>query len=228
MELRRYAAILRRAWWIVLGVPLLVLLASLPGFGPDPERYRVVTKFAVTQGDPTTSDTLMPAFNTYHSWQSSQYIIDDLPPIINSRAFAELVAAQTPPDQSALDPATVQAALTVEREHRIMSLIVDAPAAEQAQQIAQTSLDVLQAQGLALWNRSSPGGLSIRVLQTPTQVEALRRWPQPVTRLALRFMLGLVAGIGLAFLRHYLDRTVREGADLEQLQLPILARIPKE
>ena len=39
---------------------------------------------------------------------------------------------------------------------------------------------------------------------------------------------GLVAGLGLALLAHYLDPTVRDRAELERLRLPVIAEIPKE
>lgn len=229
MELRRYAAIVQRAWWLVLGVPLLVLLVSLPMLRPDPERYRVVAKVVVTEADPAAPDSALPAFDTYNSWQSSQYVIDDLPVIIRTRRFAEAVAAQAQRTQSlALDPGMIQGTFDVEREHRILSIIVNAPSAETALAIANASVAVLQADPLQFWQRSSPGGLAVGVLDVPETAGALSRWPQPITRLALRLMLGVVAGLGLAFLRHYLDRTVRERADLAQLGVPLLVSIPKE
>jgi capsular polysaccharide biosynthesis protein len=107
-------------------------------------------------------------------------------------------------------------------------MIVDAPNATMAQQIIDGSLAVLQREGLRLWNRSTNAGLAIEVLEQQAAPTALNRWTQPITRLILRLMLGIAAGIGLAFLWHYLDQTVRETSDLRNLDVPLLSVIPKE
>ena len=46
--------------------------------------------------------------------------------------------------------------------------------------------------------------------------------------LPLRILLGVLVGIGLVFLLHYLDTSVREAADLKALGLPVLGRIPRK
>jgi len=43
----------------------------------------------------------------------------------------------------------------------------------------------------------------------------------------LRLGLGLLAGIGLAFLAEYLDPTLRQREQVEALGLPIIASIPR-
>ncbi len=45
--------------------------------------------------------------------------------------------------------------------------------------------------------------------------------------LPLRVFLAFVAGIGLAFLLDYLDRSVRDRSDVEALGLPVLTEIPR-
>lgn len=228
MELRRYATIVRRGWWIVLGVPALVLLLTLPTFRPDTVRYRAIAKIAVTQ-DRAAGDTILPDFDVFNSWQSSQYVIDDLPAVIRSAAFARDVSAWISSERNlAIDASVVESSFNLESEHRIVSLIIDAPSPEAAVAIAEGSVAVLQQNGLHYWNRTSAGNLAIGVLKMPTAAVAQPRWTQPVTRLVLRLLLGLLAGIGLAFLRHYLDRTIRERADVAELGVPLVATIPRE
>ncbi len=45
--------------------------------------------------------------------------------------------------------------------------------------------------------------------------------------LPLRVLLALAAGIGLAFLLDYLDTSVRERRDLEELGLPVLGEVSR-
>ncbi|HYF63886.1 MAG TPA: Wzz/FepE/Etk N-terminal domain-containing protein [Herpetosiphonaceae bacterium] len=228
MELRRYLAIIQRAWWLVLGLPALVLLLSLPTFRPDPPRYRVTAKVAVSHAA-IGGNEILPDMNVYNSWQSSQFIVDDLPAILRSRAFAEEVSAWVAQNRGlTIDPAAVQGTYDLESQHRVFSIIVNADQPERATAIAAGSVAVLAEQGLRFWGRAPSGGLDVAALDVPESATALSRWPQPVTKLALRLLLALLAGLGLAFVRHYLDQTVRERGDLDSLGLPVLASIPKE
>jgi capsular polysaccharide biosynthesis protein len=44
----------------------------------------------------------------------------------------------------------------------------------------------------------------------------------------LRVGLGLVAGVGLAFLAHYLDPVLRRREDVEALGIPVVGAIPRK
>jgi capsular polysaccharide biosynthesis protein len=44
----------------------------------------------------------------------------------------------------------------------------------------------------------------------------------------IRVLLALVAGVGLAFLLHYLDDTVQDADDVEGLGITTLGRIPPQ
>ena len=50
--------------------------------------------------------------------------------------------------------------------------------------------------------------------------------PVPSTNLTLAFMVGLVMGVGAAFLREHVDVTVRTVHDLEPIHVPLLGLIP--
>jgi polysaccharide biosynthesis transport protein len=64
------------------------------------------------------------------------------------------------------------------------------------------------------------------VLTRPA-VGAAQVRPRPVRNAILAFFLGLVAGLGLAFLRDALDVRVRTAAEIgDRLGLPLLARLP--
>jgi len=45
--------------------------------------------------------------------------------------------------------------------------------------------------------------------------------------LPLRLLIALAAGIGLAFLAHYLDDRIRSREDLDGLGLPVIGEIPR-
>jgi capsular polysaccharide biosynthesis protein len=71
-------------------------------------------------------------------------------------------------------------------------------------------------------------GALIQVIDAPSPPA---RNPQSLTRrlyLPLRLLLALVAGVALTFLADYLDMTVRGKTELEALDIPVLAEIPRK
>ena len=58
-------------------------------------------------------------------------------------------------------------------------------------------------------------------------IPAARREPQKSRNISLAILVGLVGGIGLALLREYMDNTVKNPDDIENLaRLPSLAVVP--
>ena len=50
--------------------------------------------------------------------------------------------------------------------------------------------------------------------------------PQPLLNIAIAFVVGLMAGVGVAFLLEYLDNTIKTEQDVERLlELPVLGAI---
>ena len=68
---------------------------------------------------------------------------------------------------------------------------------------------------------------AVTILGEPVVVSA----PPPLTDRfgpVIRVGLGLLAGIGLAFLAHYLDPAVRRREDVEALGVPVIGTLPRE
>ena len=50
--------------------------------------------------------------------------------------------------------------------------------------------------------------------------------PQPVLNMAIAFVVGLMASVGVAFLLEYLDNTIKSEQDIEKLlELPVLVQL---
>jgi capsular polysaccharide biosynthesis protein len=61
------------------------------------------------------------------------------------------------------------------------------------------------------------------IKENPTPVK-----PNPLLNIAIAVLVGLMAGIGLAFLLEYMDNTIKDEDDIERLlELPILGSIQK-
>ena len=94
--------------------------------------------------------------------------------------------------------------------------------AESNKQLYDGLLLKLKEAGITAGLKSS----NIRVVD-PALVPTYPARPQKARNILLAFFVGLVGGIGLAFLREYLDNTVKSPVDVERLTgLPSLAVVP--
>jgi polysaccharide biosynthesis transport protein len=94
--------------------------------------------------------------------------------------------------------------------------------AEANKQLYEGLLQKLKEAGISAGLRSS----NIRVVD-PALVPMSPSRPQKARNILLAFLIGLVGGVGLAFVREYLDNTVKTPDDVEFLaHLPSLAVIP--
>ncbi len=82
-----------------------------------------------------------------------------------------------------------------------------------------------RAQLQRIRNLESLGDSSISVVQTAREAEQTQ--PKPIRNAILGLVLGLIIGIGLAFIFDQLDSRLRRSGELEErLGLPLLARLP--
>lgn len=91
-----------------------------------------------------------------------------------------------------------------------------------ATELANTTVEVFQKEVPDLMNVDNVSILSEAVLsENPSPVE-----PNPLLNIAIAMVLGVMVGVGLAFLLEYLDNTIKNEEDIEkQLELPVLGVI---
>ncbi|NJL05916.1 MAG: hypothetical protein HC911_13620 [Chloroflexaceae bacterium] len=237
MQLRLYLHILRRSWWLVLGLPVLVALLSTAAELRKPPRYAAFAQFMVSQepfvladqaGNPEPAFT---DFNTLSSWQSTSYIIDDMPQVIASRAFALDVQALLTAQGYALDIGEVQHHIQAERVHRAINITTESGNPDTAQALARAAVQVMAEQGLRYWDRDEQdtNGLRIGVLDPGSPAVQLSTRSRLIVNVGLRTALALGAAIALAFLVYYLDDRLHDGLQAEAwLGVPVVGMIPKE
>jgi capsular polysaccharide biosynthesis protein len=232
MQLRRYVGILRRFWLLLVLLPLLVGALSLALELREPPRYGATARLVVSQ-TPRLSGAEVPFadFNLNHSWLSSEFILDDIPLVVTSRAFATDVSALLAEQGYVIAPEAAQAGLSASTLHRSVTLSAVADSPEHATALAQGAAAALQANGLRYWSRADEidTGLSIAVLD-PAGGAALLNGPRQLVRaVGLRVALALAAAVGVAFLWYYLDDRLRDRQQVEEwVEMPVIAVIPKE
>ncbi len=232
MQLRRYVGILRRFWLLLVLLPLLVGALSLALELREPPRYGATARLVVSQTPRIAGEDVPFAdLNLNHSWLSSEFILDDIPLIVTSRAFAEDVSALLSEQGHTISPDVAQAGLSASTLHRSVTLSAVADNPEHAAALAQGAAEALQANGLRYWSRADEvdTGLSVAVLD-PAGGAALLNGPRQLVRaVGLRVGLALAAAVGIAFLWYYLDDRLRDRRQVEEwVGVPVIAVIPRE
>jgi len=229
MELTHYLRILRRSWPLVIGLPVLVALLTLALALLLPESYKITAAVLVTQHSTAANapQNILPDQNNWNSWAASEYVVDDIPQIVETRRFADDVAAWIQRQHGVrVDPEDIQEQLTAERTHRMIYLTAIASRADVARHIVEGGAAMLQQKGIEYWNRQDSTALEVSQLDLPEEAEPARGLLRLAVDLVLRTLLALILGIGLAFLRHYLDSSLHRRGEVEDLGLEVVGMIP--
>lgn len=231
MELRHYWNILRRSWPLVVGLPLVVALLTIVLSFVLPSGYAVQTSMLVTLPclSSTTGITL-PNEDRQACWSAAEFVLDDALQLVESERFAADVGTWiSTQHQQQIDPEVISAGIAAERKHRTLYLDVTAGSADHALWIAQGATAQLAEQGLRYW-RPTPTNesLSISVVDAPVKAEPAKGLVGLALDIVLRSLLALLLAVGIAFLLHYLDQSLRRPDDVEALGFELVGAIPNE
>jgi capsular polysaccharide biosynthesis protein len=234
MQLRHYLAILRRSWLLLVLLPLAVGGISLAFELQQPQLYRASTRLFVSQ-EPYSlmrEDDLLD-LNLQYSWISSEFVLDDVPQLVNSRVFAEDISMWLAPRGVEVAPEVVHGRLQAEVMHRAVTISAIAGDPALAEALVDAAAEVLEDNGLEYWDRTAyedgVNGLRVAVLDPVASAVPMNTTRQLIIDVALRIVLALVAAVGLAFLIAYIDDTIHDRHHVEQgLGLPVVGVIPKE
>ncbi|MCJ7619920.1 MAG: Wzz/FepE/Etk N-terminal domain-containing protein [Anaerolineae bacterium] len=224
MELREYWRILWRRWWVIAGLVLLVLAGSMV-FRPHPTpMYQATMRFTIGVSPETDAErlTMDPLYSAY---LASEYIADDFTEIMRSESFAGDVTARLAGQGIMVPPGVIQGFTVAEKQHRILTVQITWPDEAQLRAIAEAAGETLREENAKYFRQLGSVGAEVFVIDSPTIVP-LGVSLKDRLDIPIRLALALMAGVGLAFLLHYLDDTVHEPEEVESLGISILGRIP--
>ncbi len=227
MELREYWLIIRRRWWLPLLFAGLVASFSalqLRPWQPVPPSYSASLRLLVgvlpaTNADRTAYDP------RYYAWLTSEYLVDDFTEVVRSALFAQNVSKRLADQAISVPPGLIQGSAATGQQHRIISLGFGVGDREQLTAIGQAAAAELSEKATAYFQQLGTDNAGITLLDGPTVSEvgpSLRRQLE----LPLRILLGLLVGLGLVFLLDYLDTSVRNRNEVEELGLKVIGEIP--
>jgi capsular polysaccharide biosynthesis protein len=229
MELKQIWAVIRRRWWLIV-LPVVVagilVVPSLRSVLASAAGYSVTIQFTASQTP--TGDSSAKTFEdqSYIPWLASEYAVNNLASWISSESFAREVAAKLQAQGKTINTDALHSVIKADSARSIMRLYVTSwPDADEIKLIAQAAVEVLQEKNQAYFPQFAAQKAQIipqdSIIVAPIATPLSNRL-SPLLRLAV----GLVAGLGLAFLADYLDPSIRSRAEVEALELPVLAEIP--
>ena len=137
-------------------------------------------------------------------------------PVILSKVIEQLDLETT--------PTALNSKITVnnEQDSQVVNISVLDPNPSVAVDIANTTASVFQNEIVKLMKVDNVSLLTPAILaENPAPVK-----PDPILNMAIAAVIGLMLGVGIAFLLDYLDTTVKNEQDIEELlNLPILGLI---
>lgn len=224
MELRQYGRILWKRAWIIAG---LTLLAGVVSFLVSPARdgYEATLRVAIGV-QPEERRESVYQYDRYYAFLASEYLADDFGEVVKSQAFLEDVQKEMGNTPVALG--SIFGDRGAKKTHRLVTLTVTAKGQDQARQIADAVLRVMENKGNQYLAQLGSDRAVVRVIDPP-QVYPASRGQRALLDLGLRTGLGLLAGLALALLLEYLDNTVRDRTEAEGvLGLTVLGELPPE
>jgi capsular polysaccharide biosynthesis protein len=230
MELMQLWAVVRRRWWLIVLPAAVALVLTLPALGAvlrPPVVYSVGVRFTASQA-PTDETAKTFEDRSYIPWLASEYAVNNLATWMRTDSFAREMSAVLAEQGKVIAADSLRAAVTSDSARSIMTFYVTAwPDAEETRLIAEAAIKVLQSRNAAYFAQFGQEPARVEPLDAPLVVPV----PTPVSvRFGplLRVLVGLAAGVALAFLAEYLDNSIRTRAEVEALGLSVIAEIPRQ
>ena len=223
MELRTYARIVLRRWWLVLAPLAVVAIYLLATYAPPPTLYRVVMRFSAG----TEPAGLSLDYDRYYPWLTSEYIANGLADVAETGTFAQAVAKRLSADGRDMSPGAVQGAIVTDNAQSIMVVYLTWPDPHGVVALVNAVTEELTENSAAYYPQLEDLQPAVRVLDDPVASPMPPGLRSQLMGPAVRMALALFVGVSLAFLWHYLDPTVQEVETLQDLGIEVLARIPR-
>jgi capsular polysaccharide biosynthesis protein len=231
MELREYWTIIRRRWWLPAALTVVALIASTVVGVLGAAAYKTDMRLAVSTIPTPDPNGALYYDPTYYSNLDSEYLADDMSEFMTSRAFAdevhrELGASNSPYN---VDIETIMTATRAKKTHRFIDITLTTPTFEEGQALAASVSRILSdPKHVSQYLTALTAYHAQLEIVTPPVTHRANTLFGLISEIGLRTLIGLLVGIGLAFLVDYIDPSVRTRQEAERLlELPVLAEIPR-
>ncbi|MFG6114168.1 YveK family protein [Halobacillus sp. MO56] len=214
ISLKEIAEVLKKRFLLIAGTTVgAVVLAALISFFFLTPTYEATSQFIVNQNESQSSQeynvndirTNVELINTYNVVIKSPRILDE----VIEEMELNMTAGQLRDKLS----------VSSEQNSQVVTVTVTDQNQNRAAMMANTTVEVFQNEIPDLMNVDNVNVLSEAQLDN----EAAQVSPKPMLNMAIAFVLGLMVGVGIAFLLEYMDNTIKTERDLEEkLGIPVM------
>ena len=208
---------LKKRWKLIVLITLAAALIS-----------GTISYFVLTPVYQASTQILVNQKNTENQLDISQInsnvdLINTYSVIIKSPAILDKVIDKLDLTQN-VEQLNQNISVNSQENSQVFSLTVTDNNAGKAVEIANTVSETFQKEIQGIMNVDNVSILAKAELkENPAPIK-----PDPLLNIAIAIVVGLMAGIGLAFLLEYLDNTLKNGYDVETyLEMPVLGSIQK-
>ncbi|WP_102264486.1 YveK family protein [Mesobacillus jeotgali] len=213
ISLKELMQTLRKRLNLILVITLIaVLISGIISFFFLTPIYQASTQILVNQ---TKND--QASYNVGEV-QTNLQLINTYNVIIKSPAILDLVSKELDLDMAASE---LNGKINVQSQQnsQVVNITVQDPDAKKAADIANKTAEVFQREIVKIMNVDNVSILAKATIvdnQSPIK-------PKPLLNIAIALVVGLMAGVGIAFLIEYLDNTIKTEQDIEKvLGMPVL------
>lgn len=216
ISLKELLQTLKKRFYLILTITLLAVLVSgvISYFFLTPI-YQSSTQLLVNQ-----SKNEQAMYN-YNEVQTNLQLINTYNVIIKSPAILDLVNKEL---KLGLSTGELNNKITVasEKNSQVVNISVQDPNANTAAKIANKTAEIFTREISQIMNVDNVSILAkaqVGEKQSPIK-------PKPLLNIAIALVVGLMSGVGLAFLLEYFDNTIKTEQDIEKmLGMPVLGVI---
>lgn len=216
IDLRQlFGTLKKRLWLIALITIIAAMISGIVSFFVLTPVYQARTQILVNQESSEqqplnayTIQTNIQLISTYNEIITSPVILEDVVKKLNLNVTAKQLSGQ------------VQ--VTNSQDSQVAHIVVQDTDAKRATDIANTTAAVFQEKIPSIMSIDN-----VSVLSKAELADSLNPIkPAPLMNIAIAIVVGLMLGVGLAFLLEYLDNTIKTEQDVETiLELPVIGSI---
>lgn len=216
ISLRELFQTLRKRIWLIVAITVIATMTSgIVSYFVLTPIYQASTQLLVNQ-----AKSEQPIYNI-NEIQTNLQLINTYNVIMKSPAILDIVKEELDLNMS-IEELNEKINVTSEKDSQVVNVTVEDPDPHMAADIANTVASVFQREIVKIMNVDNVNILAkAEVKEQPVPVK-----PKPLLNMAIAFVIGMMTGVGLAFLLEYLDNTIKNEQDVEKLlELPVLGAV---
>lgn len=224
MELIHFARIILRWWWLIAIPTAIAAVFALPALMGGPATsggFTASFRYTAMQ----SMDAIERTEGDYQDiWLSSELAINAFTDWVQGNRYKADIIALAEAQGVTINPDVL--GIGADNQRSLGQVFMSYPEAAELTILQQAAIEVLQTRPQDYYAQLGGEPAAVSILdQSPVAAAP----PALTDRFApfLRIGLGLLAGIGLAVLAHYLDPFIRRRDDVEAIGLRVIASIPR-